>query len=217
MNPEAHEPIVDRPTWLAAQRKAPRQPRSGEVKLLTGLVRCDSCGYAMSVNSNGRGVRNYVCTRRDVCPAPAQIQARLLERFVEEWYMADLGEGSQFYGIAEVHDDAELQEAERDLERAEDRLRRFLAPEIQDTLEPAAFAAGVRERQELVDRATERVAELRAAQGAPAEPRWFDAAETWPILPVEHKRDILRSVIEEVRVKRGRGNVDERVCVVRKV
>ena len=91
VNPAAHEPIVDRATWEAAQVSQPKPARGihGEA-LLGGLVRCAGCSRrASSTFRNGR--RYYSCRRYHAggdCPEPASISAPLIEPYVTDLFFA---------------------------------------------------------------------------------------------------------------------------------
>src|SRR5918911_4304716 len=89
VNPKAHEPLIDRSTWEAAQVKGPRIRNGGPPALLTGLARCESCGGAMSPSRDGFGTPNYRCQARPManrrrCTAPSIISRAKLEPYVEE-------------------------------------------------------------------------------------------------------------------------------------
>lgn len=65
-----HESIVDSNTWLKVQmkkedvkRKPPRQG-TGKNSVFTGLMKCGSCGYSVSTNSDGKGYKNYMCSTK---------------------------------------------------------------------------------------------------------------------------------------------------------
>jgi site-specific DNA recombinase len=92
VNPAAHPPIVSAAEWHAANLAPVRSaPRGKRPNLLGGMVRCVGCRYvlapAVAGFDNGRTqVRIYRCRRvhtAGVCPAPASINARKLERYVE--------------------------------------------------------------------------------------------------------------------------------------
>lgn len=66
--PGRHEPLIDRETWLRAQRRLhrPNRPRAADGgKLLTGLLVCGHCGAKMRYQKWGRAGDRLVCYSRD--------------------------------------------------------------------------------------------------------------------------------------------------------
>jgi Recombinase len=135
VNPDAHEPIVDLPTWTAAQhpngRKLPLT-RTG-ANLLAGIVRCAGCGYCLQWTTTTRGKRIARCTRTHsggLCPEPVRTSAEPVEEAAVRafWSLtADL----EAEGIPEeAYDDLSL--LEKTLETAERRLAQAKSPEVQD-------------------------------------------------------------------------------------
>jgi site-specific DNA recombinase len=161
VNPAAHEPIVDEPTWLAAQNPNPAPPRAKKGGyLLAGVLRCKSCGYSMSGTISSRGKRIYRCPRRNaggICPAPARIEAAV----VEEAVVGQLFERASLIfekKKAAAVDTAPLQEA---FEAADRRLQQVLSPASQDAL-GEAWASTVKERRLARDEAAAALGEARA-------------------------------------------------------
>ena len=65
VNPAAHEPIVDLALWIAAQNATARRVIKGDRRayLLSGLIRCATCGYGLQGTKSGRnGTPIYRCT-----------------------------------------------------------------------------------------------------------------------------------------------------------
>lgn len=89
-NREAHEALVDELTWRAAQSRGRVQWVHGDGALLSRIVRCASCGWAMSSGSGGSGARRYGCGRNHSdgkCPGPSTINAERLEELVEALFL----------------------------------------------------------------------------------------------------------------------------------
>lgn len=66
--PGRHEPLIDRETWLRAQRRLhrPNRPRAADGgKLLTGLLVCGHCGAKMRYQKWGKAGDRLVCYSRD--------------------------------------------------------------------------------------------------------------------------------------------------------
>lgn len=90
----AHEPLVDEPTWHAAQsrHRARHQDRGENPALLMGLARCGSCRYVMQATRQvGHRPATYVCHSRVGCPHPANITghsangAPSLDEYIVDW------------------------------------------------------------------------------------------------------------------------------------
>lgn len=160
VNPTAHEPLVDEPTWRAAQHPnpAPRRVRRGGY-LLSGILRCKACGYCMQGTTTSRGKRIYRCTVRHaggICPSPARIEADAVEAVVREGIRGIRvpKEGTPSGGPA-----AELRAT---FEAADRRLEQALTPEAQDAL-GERWAGVVKERRTERDAAVLACGEAEAA------------------------------------------------------
>jgi len=94
VNPKAHEPLVEPGLWTRVQgmRRAVSHPTRSEIHdfLLSGVVRCEACGYSMSGFARGGANREtpvYRCAKRHgsgICPSPANITASRLEPYVRD-------------------------------------------------------------------------------------------------------------------------------------
>lgn len=161
VNPTAHEPIVDEPTWLAAQSPNPAPPRARKGGyLLAGVLRCQACGYCMQGTISSRGKRIYRCIRRHaggICPAPARVEAEVVEATV----VAALFERAKpiFEKKTAAVDMEPLQEA---FDKADRRLKQVLSPASQDAL-GEAWAGVVKERRLERDAAAAALGAARAA------------------------------------------------------
>ena len=174
--PGRHEPLIDRETWLRAQRRLhrPNRPRAVDGgKLLTGLLVCGHCGAKMRYQKWGRAGDRLVCYSRDKskphlvhdenCPNRG-IMAQEVERIVT----ADLARlaAQPDPPSAPAEDEQSCRKA---LARAERRLRRLYelyAEDEDDTLRDA-IARAKQDR----DRASEALlaAQQRAGQDAEKE------------------------------------------------
>lgn len=89
VNAHAHEPLVDRTTWRAAQHKPGAYTPPCEYPL-SGIAHCASCGQAMVAGpKSSTGRRMYRCVGAQTlakarCLRPASIVADRLERYVGE-------------------------------------------------------------------------------------------------------------------------------------
>jgi DNA invertase Pin-like site-specific DNA recombinase len=88
----AHDPIVTKEEWIKANtpsktRKLLCQPKPLVPYLLTGLIKCDKCGFAFqgqSTKYNGKNYYRYICggyNSKRVCDY-CQVNRDLLEAFV---------------------------------------------------------------------------------------------------------------------------------------
>jgi DNA invertase Pin-like site-specific DNA recombinase len=94
VNPNAHEPLVDEETFLLAQRQRPdglRRATSG-ISLLSGIVRCAGCSFAMKPQSASKTSKAvYRCTKNSthgVCPEPATVTKERIEEYVIEQFLS---------------------------------------------------------------------------------------------------------------------------------
>ena len=185
------------------------------------MVRCAGCGFAMSGTTYKRkgkdAVRIYSCRRNHGggrCPAPATVQADLLEPHVEEafWRLVEHLE------LRPVKDVPELAEAEHELAEAEADLAWWAGnTEARATFGEAAYLEGGRVRRERVERARERVAVARRAATGIDLPPAAELRKRWADWPVAVRRRHLAAVVETAMVRRGRGlTMADRVRVLRR-
>ena len=100
-----HQPIIDSDQFLRVQFKKKATlattPRMGtsHITILSGLVRCGSCGRAMSPSGSNRGIRYFICSARrnyarGTCSSPS-IKMHKLEEIV-------LAHTLQHYSLPEI-------------------------------------------------------------------------------------------------------------------
>jgi hypothetical protein len=203
-NPNAHEAIVDRALWDAAQRPMPRPPRGKhETALLAGIVRCAGCSRRMT-STIGKGRREYRCRRHGAggeCPEPAIIGGPIIEPIVERTVLRHIEE----MAVTATERNRALEDAERELAEAEAELRAY-----QETTaaldDPQAFAHGAQSRHETVEAARARLAEARVE--APEVPDPTTVRELWPTMSAAERNRVLRGALDVVWVRRGRGPGD---------
>lgn len=217
----AHPAIVT--TKLFNRANKIRGRRSSEThtgSLLTGLVRCASCGYTMQV-SKTRGRRYYTCKtngmRAAACPAPVNVPADALEAYVEEWFEDELRALPTF---ALVVDDSSVQEAQGRLDELEDAYANALTEKARagklTKREAAIHDKTIDAIRDDLRRADD---ELRGAQRSAARldiPADVDA-DSYANMSVERRRHFLSLVLAGVAVRRSaawRESVDERGWIV---
>ena len=219
-NPDAHEPIIDRATWEAAQLvRAPSPTRSDDPALLSGLLRCASCRYAMKPDKmslrNGERVRLYRDRGKHaggVCTHSASVLGRVIEPFVVEKFFEMVGAVEAVPSVSS----AEIEQAQRTLEQAEADLAVFRDDAaIIGVLGRDGFVAGLEKRARVVDDARAALAEATASAAAGPLPDRATLEGLWPELDVAERRHLLASVIDAVIVKPGRGiPIEERALIL---
>jgi site-specific DNA recombinase len=196
VNPHACEPIVDAATWRAAQHPngtpLPR-PKSGASDwLLTGIIRCASCRYALQGTTTSRGRRIYRCTRRHAagqCPDPVRgsaVAADVLERVaVEEFWR--LTEDIEAHGRQDTGDLSGLEAA---LGRAERLLAQIEDPDAQEALGDR-YLDVFRQRREARDLAAEELGHARADVQVTELPSVETLRRAWERMSVHERREML--------------------------
>lgn len=207
VNPDAHEPIVTLAEWNAANRARGVHPgRSGKgTGLLSGLLRCGGCSYAMKPKMgrtrHGKDFLEYGCKPDKAggrCPAPASVKASVIEPFV----LPHLFEFAKSASARTREDeegtnlDAEIAAAEAERDAAlDERLAQALGGPQSE-----AYLRTVESRQQRVDALLAERAE-RDSGREPAELE-ADLESVWEDLTLEDRRRILHSVFDSVFVWR---------------
>jgi DNA invertase Pin-like site-specific DNA recombinase len=213
VNEQAHEPIVPRGEWEAAQGvRVGRSPRNGDGLLLAGLVRCAGCRYVVKADHmrdrDGSRLGLYRCRARHPggrCPTPTSSLARVLDPWVEERFLDALGpDGPLAQAIADTED---AQAAEAELETAEAELAAYRDDTLISVIGRAAYHAGLEKRAAVVDAARATLTEARRrsqlAELLPATPG--SLVNAWGGLRVAERRTILRAAIDAVILRPVRG------------
>ncbi|HEY6731964.1 MAG TPA: recombinase family protein [Solirubrobacterales bacterium] len=168
VNLEAHEPIVTRDLFEAAQIYHPPPPRSRRARpaLLAGLVYCAGCGYRMSVDSHAGIFKCRPHKAPGKCPSPAIVSKRKLEGAVSGAVRQHMESVGLRYEAVERRD--AIAEAERELDDAEAELVAYQTLVKISEVGAEHFAQGMRKRVEAVEAARKKLARARLA--APALP-----------------------------------------------
>ncbi|MGN6256610.1 MAG: recombinase family protein [Solirubrobacterales bacterium] len=211
INPDAHEPIVTLDEWQAANRAGGVHPAraargtGGTAGLLSGLLRCAGCSYALKVSANRpRGDKTYLaysCKSEKAggrCPAPTSVAAMQIEPFVVEQLFAFARDAK-----ARTQSDEEESTLPAELAAAEAERDAALDSRLADALggpQSDVYLRTLASRQERVDELLEALAEIEH-QREPAEIE-ADLEEVWEDLTFEDKRRVLRSVFDSVFVWR---------------
>jgi DNA invertase Pin-like site-specific DNA recombinase len=198
VNLHAHEPVVDRETWQAAQRvKVPRGRRAVSDRLLArlGVLRCGSCGARMVVGTanNGRYAL-YRCPPIGDCKARVTVSAEMVERIAIDATRTAMDDEQGKASVATDARQAQV-EAERAQSALDGALRAFGG--LED--EPAAI-------QRLGELRAERdEARARAERLGGQSAALTLTADDWDRLSLEGRRALIAAVIERIVVMPGRG------------
>jgi hypothetical protein len=204
VNAEAHEPIVSRAEWEAAQAGGQRTPRRHDGAMLAGILRCSACGYTLTRQSDGkRGYSNYNCRTRHgagICPEPAKISERRPNEHVEHAFLSWLGRENITVEATAATDD--VSSALARVEAAEAELVAYRDAGLVTVIGREAFVAGLSQRQNVLDEARRELEQARRADVAlPVEPSQL--LKTWPTLNTAEKGTILAAAIDAVAVRRS--------------
>jgi len=220
VNAEAHEPLVTRAEWQAAQVTSHHPPRRDTDALLAGLIRCSACGFVMTRQPDGqRGYSNYRCRTRHsagVCPEPARLSVARADEHVERAFLEWL-EREQI--AVEATDSSEgVTQAVARLEAAERELVAYRDANLITVIGRDAYVAGLEQRQRAVDEARAALQEAqRVTVALPLGPQALLDMWRGGKLDAREKRTILGAAIDAVAVKRahlpGRAPVGGRVHI----
>lgn len=215
LNTSAHEPLIDAPTWQAAQR--PRAVHAvhteAEPALLTGLLRCASCrlSLASGVGLKGRQTRRYRCCGHSgggECPDPVRVSAPEIDPLVEDLFFRLLRRKKSSVSVGQTRrtEDA-LTVAESDLTSYRDD------PRFLRTLGAERFERGLRVRRRAVEDALLDLANLERRDAGPTVPSADEIEEQWPSLSMRERCALIRGVIDCVFVAPGDAPVRNRSWV----
>lgn len=220
VNPDAHEPIIDRATWEAAQdRKLDSVPRGRDPEgtLLAGLLRCSGCRYVLKPDkmtlasgpNKGDRVRIYRCRGHHAagtCTARTAVLGSVIEPYIVERF---LNTYHDLYGEAVSGDD--LIAAEAALADAESELSAYLAnTDLISIVGQDRFNEGAQARIEAVHVATRALRDLRPVSSEPV-----DIRAEWEQATTSQRRKLLSSAIGAVVLLGGRGKpIDERAVII---
>jgi site-specific DNA recombinase len=206
VHPAAHEPLVDRATWEAAQRPRALPPaRTREPMLLAGVVRCASCRYVMKADTmkdaRGQRLELYRCRKRHaagVCPAPTAVLARVLDPWVEE-QLLEWAAGQDVVAEAQAAT-TELDRALELLDQADAELAAFAEGEAVTILGAQVFERGLRARRARVDDAQAAVLSARTNVASVGRLTSGDVVDAWPELTRAERRELVAAALDAVVV-----------------
>ncbi len=88
-----HEGFIDSDLWIRVQNKLNKNPQiaranAGKYSWLTGLMKCEKCGYAIKINYiKAEDKHNLICSGRSnfaICDTTVQVDLRELENYVAD-------------------------------------------------------------------------------------------------------------------------------------
>jgi DNA invertase Pin-like site-specific DNA recombinase len=202
-NKDAHKPIVSEADFAAAQAaRSASTPRSADGALLSGLLRCGSCGFVLKpdsmIDANGNKLRLYRCRGRHAsgrCPKPTSVLGRVAEPWVQERFLDALGPGGVL--ARSVEDERELADADAAHQAAETELAAWHDVGVA-TLGKDAYVDGLRKRQQAASDARARHQALLAAAAGPLGQHTASVEALWPDLSTPEKRPLLAAAIDAV-------------------
>jgi hypothetical protein len=212
----AHEPIVTRAEWDAAQstRTLLRPKNSDSVSaqaLLGGLIRCAGCGHTLKIAGGRKRAGHdpyptYYCSGRyakGLCPARATIRASIVDGYVEQQVLLALQADGGPLAHA-VRASERLDEAAREAEAVEHELDQFITnPKLLTLLGEARFLHGVEARQRELDDARTRLAALRQQHQLTTELTDGRLLDAWPSLTLQERRRLLHGLLDRVILERS--------------
>ena len=207
-NRRAHEPIVDAALWQQCQH-TPHTRESRHHSLLSGRIRCGSCGRLMSADpleENGSRYHLYSCTVPRACPARAYARGDELDPLVEEFIFRHCHREEDIEQEIRCSESA-VRAAEEDLTAYRDESA------ILAILGASSFAEGISARQGRLEKNLVRLAKARQARASPIDVAAL--AEQWPELGGEERRMVVGRSIDCVIVEHGTAPVIERAWIYR--
>jgi site-specific DNA recombinase len=208
----AHDALVDRETFDAAQAVKRTRAQPKHDSLLAGLLTCESCGKPMThrvmrqTKRGDRGFPTYICQRESSagrCPAPVTVSARLADAAVTESFLDWARRQPTLSG--DPSDAVELAQAEAALAEAELEQREWIstARVLARTIDERALESEAAVVQQRVDDARARLAELRSERRLERVSTDAVALFTAPETTNEQRRKLLAAALERVVVRRS--------------
>lgn len=205
-----HLALIDRATFEAVQAMVtPRKQQSVKRDyLLSGIVRCSGCGYAMRPHTvSAAMVRKgsapdayyYRCAGRHaggICDSKANLHGPEADTIVTEEFFRLVGDVE----LESAGDGDALRLAEAELGQAESELSAFL--ELESALGGEEFVIAAKARKRKVDDARRQLAEVRKEMGGQTIPPVATLRDEWPKLSRAERRVMIASVVGCVMARR---------------
>lgn len=214
LNPEAHEPLVDRSIWAAAQHEPRTYVRSSEGYPLSGIAVCGTCKSPMVAGPRSGGRRRrYRCSAAQTlhkgprCPKASSIVAEWLEQHVVERVRPYLEQ----FTLRVADGDGKLALVERALIDAEAELDEFASDLTLRRALGSKYANHRALRVEHVEQARDAYQTLAREAQAREHIAGIDMTDLDdPLMFAE----LLRGIGVSAVVSPGRGNLPERVRIL---
>lgn len=221
VNRTAHEPIIDRATWDAAQQaRGVSVPRSSrEPAALAGLLRCAGCRFLLKpdrmTSHTGERLRIYRCRGRHAagtCADRVATLERVVWPHVEAAFLALDDARVQLAGTN--HAPAEIKALEVRAATADAELAAYRDDErIADTLGRGRYVEGLRARVAQADAAHAAVAARRGPSSA--LPVDLALRDLWPDLDVTERLKLMGEAWACIVLRSGRhAPIEDRVLFV---
>jgi DNA invertase Pin-like site-specific DNA recombinase len=204
-NPNNHEPIIDQVTFdLVAGKKGKAYGVPGRKSELllssTRVLRCGTCGKALSAGSQVQGGKTwplYRCNPNLVCARRVAIDARIADEAVANYVRQKLADESATEGPG-----MELTRAQAVAEEAQAAYARAMRNLADSKDEPEAQAI-LASKRAARDAASDRASELERRARSIGNAITLNAAADWDSLSLQGRRDLVTSVLERVEVAPG--------------
>jgi DNA invertase Pin-like site-specific DNA recombinase len=202
----AHPAIIPTELWDRANglRQSTGRARAKDY-MLTGVARCDSCGYTMAGATrkvNGKPYTYYSCRRSlpggEVCKAPADIRGIELDAIMEDRFKA------MYFSVRlEPVEDDRLAQALAVEDEAREELRDYLTSDTYISLRrssPDLYREGLRAREVAIADAEIAVNDARNAVLRTSHP--VSLADDWDAMSPDDKRGYLADAFDCVAIAR---------------
>ena len=220
---DSHPALVSRLIFERAHPGEDKpQRRAAAVFPLSGFATCAGCGETVvgsraGIDRDGNGRRAYRCRasmanwKGERCPAPVNVLADRLEDYlIEHIKTAYEQDGTPVVAEGTDDKDGSLEDAQSELDAAENELERFAAdPTAAELLGEAAWAAALRVRAERAEGA--RLAYRERADQAREANVVIPPIELLDTLAPEELTIVLQGAFQSIRVTKGRGPMNDRV------
>ncbi len=211
--PGAHEALISEHEWARYQRRRGERStrRRGEVSqyLLSGMTRCGVCGGAMQIG-NHRATGPRLRCRQAIeyhTHRGGYIQLHYVEDSVRTWLADTAAEIDEHIDPRPQRPAGQstTRKLEQERERITAALTRLAMQLAEETITPevhARAAAAYDQRLTAISSELERT-RVELSEPQPTERDIADLDRDWAILPVEQRREALRSLIAGIVVTPG--------------